>query len=180
MSKLTTRAVLTMWLLTASQAAAAPLTIEFVMQPSLPEQFVVDVVVSGLPPGGPPSLGAFDLLIGFDPTSLSPLTVEFGPLLGDPASFEAITSVTVLPATIAVAEASLLLPSELDALQPASFTLATLAFELTGAPPPLVLLDSVFSDAFGDVIDGEAPEPALALLLAIAGLALWHHRRSAG
>ena len=168
------------WLFAASNVTAAPLTLEFVSQPSIPQQLVVDIVVSGLAPGGPPSLGAFDLAVGFEPTSLLPLTVEFGPFLGDPASSEAITSVTVSPGTVELGEVSLLLPAQLDALQPATFTLATLAFELTGAPQqPLLLLDAVFSDAFGDVIDGEAPELSIALLIAIAGIALWHHRRFA-
>jgi hypothetical protein len=157
--------------------------LEFVPQPSTPEQLVVNLVLSGLAPGGPPSLGAFELVVGFEPSTLMPLTVEFGPFLGDPAGFEAITSVNVLPGTVSLSEVSLLVPSALDTLQPASFTLATLAFELTGAPQqPLLLLDAVFSDAFGDVItdngNGGAPEPSIALLIAIAGIALWHHRRS--
>src|SRR5262245_9225206 len=54
----------------------------------------VDVVVSGLAAGGPPSVGSFDLDVTFDPTVLSPIGVTFGPLLGDPNLGEALATFT--------------------------------------------------------------------------------------
>lgn len=165
-------------LVAASAVSASPLTLDFVPQPSIPEQLVVDIVLSGLPPGGPPSLGGFELVVGFDPATLLPLTVDFGPFLGDPASLEALIDFDVLPGALNLAEASLLSPAGLDLLQPASFLLATLTFErLGGRAPPLVVINSVFSDTFGDVIKPEMPEPGAALLFVAAGLGLWGRRR---
>ena len=46
----------------------------------------VDIIISSLGAGIAPSLGAFDLDIGFDPAILSPVDVSFGPLLGTPPS----------------------------------------------------------------------------------------------
>jgi len=85
----------------------------------------VDVVVSGLAVGGPPSVGSFDLDVSFDPTVLMPTGVTFGLLLGDPDLFEALVDATVLASAVTIAEVSLLSPTELDALLPSTFTLAS-------------------------------------------------------
>jgi hypothetical protein len=82
--------------------------------------------------GGPPSLGAFDLDVSFDPSVLLPLDVAFGPFLGDPSLLEALTDFNFFPGLVDLAEVSLLLPEELDALQRASFPLATLVFDRIG------------------------------------------------
>ena len=42
----------------------------------------VNVSISGL--SNPPSVGAFDLDVGFNPAILSPTTVTFGSFLGEP------------------------------------------------------------------------------------------------
>ena len=49
----------------------------------------VNVFIAGL--GNPPSVGAFDLTVGFNPAILAPTAVTFGLSLGDPGRFEALT-----------------------------------------------------------------------------------------
>ena len=81
----------------------------------------VNAVISGLGNHAPPSVGAFDVSVGYNPLLLAPDDVTFGLLLGDPFLFEALTDVDFLTPGIAnFAEVSLLSPSELDALQPVS------------------------------------------------------------
>jgi len=82
------------------------------------------------------------------------------------------------------AEVSLLLPAELDALQPASFDLATLAFDtLAGGISSLTFSQVVLADAFGGTLTASVssgninvavPEPGTLLLLStgMAGLML--------
>jgi hypothetical protein len=146
----------------------------------------VDVAVSGLGAGIPPSVGAFDLDVSFDPLVLAPISVTFGSFLGDVTLGEALTSFTLSPGVVDLAEVSLLLPVELDALQPASFTLATLAFNtLSTGTSPLTFSQALVDDAFavrvaadpsnGNVTveaTGPVPRPSGLLLLGW-GLAAW-------
>ena len=67
----------------------------------------VDVDVSGL--GNPPSVGAFDLTVSFDPALLLPTGVIFGSFLGDPTIPTALTDFTLSTSAIEFAEVSLLL-----------------------------------------------------------------------
>jgi hypothetical protein len=111
----------------------------------------VDVVISGLDAGAPPSLGTFDLDLVFDPSILVPTAVTFGPFLGDPLVLEAITGFAVLPGLLDFFETSLLLPAELDALQPDSFPLATVSFTAAGpGSTSLIFSELILGDAFGD------------------------------
>src|SRR5215470_13097156 len=129
----------------------------------------VDAVISGLGGGVPPSVGAFDLSVGFDRRLLVPIDVSFGSFLGDPSAFEALTDVDFTTPGIAnFAEVSLLFPSELDALQPSSFTLATVLFAATARGSSAFGFTSIrVDDAFGGkLLLVEAPEPSTLILLA--------------
>ena len=142
--------------------------LDIVSLPAPPGQVVVDIVISGLGSGVPPSVGTFDLDVSFDPSILSPTNVTFGPFLGDPDLAEALTNSNFLPGVVDFAELSLLSPSELDVLQPGAFSLATLAFDTLGpGSSPFVFTQIIVDDAFGNKLP--IPEPATGLLLA-AGL----------
>src|SRR6202022_4282685 len=123
----------------------------------------VDVIISGL--GHPPSVGAFDLNVGFNPSILIPTAVTFGTFLGDPNLFEALTDFDFgTPGIVEFAEVSLLSPSELDALQQSSFSLAALSFSAigNGTSPFMFLGNRRVDDAFGNKLP--IPEPATAIL----------------
>jgi hypothetical protein len=148
----------------------------------------VAVVISGLVAGGPPSVGAFDLTVSFDPAilSLAPTGVTFGLSLGDPALFEALPDVRVLPGFVEFAEVSLLSPTDLDKLQLATFTLATLSFSaLAPGTTTLSFSGITVDDAFGNKLPVvpalPAPEPSSLLLLgfglAAVGATAWRSRR---
>jgi len=104
------------------------------------DTFSVNVVVSGLVPQGSPrsEVGAFDLDLTFNSAAVSLVSVAFGVLLGNPGSGEALTSVVPGSGLVNFAEVSLLPSATLDALQPDTFTLATLSFQAT-APGTSVL-----------------------------------------
>lgn len=119
--------------------------------------FSVDLIVSGLGGSGAPSLGTFDVGIGFDPSFLGFTGASFGSLLGA-VPVEAIAGTTLATGLVDVAEISLLAPAALDALQSSdSFTLATLSFD--------VLPGSITSGAlsFGGTTLGDAFGRALAV-----------------
>lgn len=90
----------------------------------------VDLEVSGLGEfSAPPSLGAFLVEITFDDAILDFVSVAYGNLLGDPGDpFETDIVTTTDVGSVGLDLFSVLLDFELDALQPASFTLATLTF----------------------------------------------------
>ena len=90
----------------------------------------VDLVISGLGDFAPPSLSVFDLDVLFDPTILGLTNVAFGdPVFGDQLDlfgFGHFSDVdAVAPGAANLFEISFDLPSDLDLLQPGSFTLAT-------------------------------------------------------
>ncbi|MCX6632133.1 MAG: cohesin domain-containing protein [Candidatus Solibacter sp.] len=120
------------------------------------DTFSVDLVVYGLGNGAPPSVSTFDLTLSFDPAVIHATGADFGLLLGDPAWYEAFTGVVLSPDSINLAEVSLLSPSDLDALQPASFTLATLWFQAVGlGTTPLHFVPGTVPGVSGlDVKDG--------------------------
>lgn len=179
-------------MLTLSALSGLGAAIEFVPTPArsvVGGSLSIDVVISGLGAGVPPSVSAFDLTVEFDDNILNATGVAFGALLGDPTTLEAITSFAISPGSLNFAEVSLLPPSALDALQPANFLLATLTFQavgpgmstlrfVPGTVPGVPGLD--ISDAFGSLLDTTAsdgvvdvtvPEPT-AVVLIPAGIAI--------
>ncbi|MCB1770824.1 MAG: PEP-CTERM sorting domain-containing protein [Candidatus Competibacteraceae bacterium] len=162
------------------------------------DTFSADVIVSDLGNFVPPSLGVFDLNIAFTQTTFGFTGVNFGSFLGDLGLGEATSSVddSTTPGVINLFELSFLeadgatcllcIPPYLDDIQPASFVLATLAFDVIGAGvSALTLSVNSLGDGFGDPLDfvvedgspiivrsnNPIPEPATVPLLAF-GIAL--------
>jgi Cohesin domain len=112
----------------------------------------IDLVISNLGNG---SLGSFDISVGFDSSALSFDSYSLGDFLGSVALLEAIdASVGGSSGAVNVAEVSLLSALDLDTLQPGSFVLATLNFNVInlagGAVTQLsVLSGPVLGNAFG-------------------------------
>jgi hypothetical protein len=137
----------------------------------------VQVVISDLTT----AVGGFDIIVGFDPTILSPTGVEFGPFLGAPNLGEATETFTFVPMGINFTSLSFLSALELDPLQPESFALATLFFNtLAEGTSPLTFFQADVVDALAQPIllttlDGSVtkaiPEPGTVVLLA-CGLAV--------
>lgn len=169
MTRLIRSSVLAGCLTWASFASAAPVLVD--LSPSsltvMPGDLVtVDLVISGL--DRPPSAGAFDLDVAFDPSLLAPTAVAFGLVLGDPAAGEALTDFQFQPGIVNMAEVSLLAPVELDALQPESFTLASMSFTAVATgTTSLFYLRGIVDDAFGEKLV-EIPEPATLILVGSA------------
>lgn len=90
----------------------------------------LDIIVGDLGNAGPVSLGAFDLNILYDDSKLNFESVNYGSLLGDidPFAFETDIFTNLSAGSLGLSELSFLLDTELDTLQSASFTLATLEF----------------------------------------------------
>jgi hypothetical protein len=171
------RRVFTLCALTSSTVALAGIHLNFVPQLAPPEQFAVSIVISGTAAGGPPSIGSFDLDVSFNPAVLVPSSVSFERFLGDPTLFEALVDFVFLPGIVDLAEVSLLLPDELDALQPDTFGLANLVFDRVGVgPAELALAQILVDDAFGIKLD--VAEPDTRGLLVIGALAVLAIRRS--
>lgn len=116
------------------------------------DSFSIDVVISGLGAGIAPSVGGFDLSVGYDPGIVTPTGVVFGPFLGDPLLFEALTGFGGAPGSLDFFEISLLPFFDLDALQPDSFTLATLLFDATG----IGVTDLTFAAGLGGIALADA------------------------
>lgn len=108
--------------------------VTLLLQPSSPNITIgstttVDLNISDLGGFAPPSLGAFFTEITFDNSVLSFDSVIYGALLGDPSDPLETNIVTNLGSnTVSLDEFSFLFDFELDAIQPDSFTLATLSF----------------------------------------------------
>ena len=137
----------------------------------------LDLVVSGLGSFGPDSLGAFDISVGYDPGVLSFTGYSLGNFLGNIALAEAIdSSWGNLGNAVNVAEVSLLSAIGLDTLQPGTFTLATLNFNVTnlavGAETQLsVLSGPVLADAFGAPLSATSTGPASVSAVSVPGTA---------
>jgi hypothetical protein len=137
----------------------------------------VTVHISGL--GTPPSVGAFDLNVRFDPSLLlpTPTPVSFGTLLGDPGAIppQALTAFTLSVGVVEFAEVSLLAPSDLDSLQAmhgGSFDLSTLSFTaLESGTASFSFSVGVVDDAFGNKLK-VIPEPSALVLLGSALVAI--------
>jgi hypothetical protein len=157
---------------------------------SLGDTVDVEVRILDLGGGAPPSLGAFDLDVTFDPSILTPTAVTFGAFLGDPSLLEAVTGFTFFPGLVDLFETSFLSGVELDALQPDPMLLATLSFDAVGlGTSALVFTDVILGDALGDpliatwssgsvTVTGSAvPVPGTAWLLAPCFVILFLWRR---
>lgn len=87
----------------------------------------------------------FLLEIVFDESIITLDTVEYGAFLGDPTDlFETDVITTIGTGTVEIDAFSFLADFELDALQPGSFTLATLTF--SGLMPGISSLEFGFVD----------------------------------
>jgi hypothetical protein len=148
----------------------------------VPGQIIaLDLVISGLGLGTAPSVGDFDIDLGFDPAALQFTNYVLGEALGNPGTFEALdVSFGEFGAGgVNVAEVSLLDAAVLDATQPDTFVLATLAFLVTGlgaGDATTVSVDLVYAlgDALGDPIAVDASGDAVLTGVAVAlPSALW-------
>jgi hypothetical protein len=156
----------------------------------------IELIVSGLTAGGPPSLREFDIDITFEP-ELAFKSYQFGNFLGDPNDpAQTFTDTDLYGPYFNLYEESLLSTSALDALQPASFTLATLTFEAVMEGFTNIEGDLyAFLDAFGDdlieahgpvkgaeIMINPVPIPPAILLLGggVAGLAVMKRKKIMG
>jgi PEP-CTERM motif-containing protein len=162
----------------------------------------VAVRISGLGNLTAPSLGAYDITIGFNTAVLSFNSVVYGdPVLGDQLDLFGLGSLTSTPpsaGSVELFELSLDSPSDLDSFQAPDFILARLTFNTLGVGTSsltfsgVVLADAANGDPLtaqlgtGSVtVEGDrgtaipAPEPSSMLLIGL-GLVLlaWRLRRS--
>src|ERR1051325_4228483 len=111
-------------LASASSTLAGTVTFAPLNQNVLPGNPVtVSIMATNL---GSSRIGDYDLTINFAASLLSAPIISIGTLLGGPLN--AIQSTAVGSGLVEIAEVSLLNPAALTALQPATFTLATITF----------------------------------------------------
>lgn len=167
-------------------APAGAVSISFVpasISAAVGGQIAVDVVVGGLGDGAPPSLGSYDLDLGFDSSRLAFDSFDFGALLGGPAA--SLQSAGAVAGSVDVAEVSLLLPSALDALQGESVAIGTARFTVLAAGESEIAVgQAILGDGLGNplrvgsagsvrVNAGPAiPEPAAFGLFGLGALAV--------
>jgi len=163
------------------------------------DSFDVDVVISGLSAAGE-IVSAYDLDVSYDAALLSATGVQFGPWLDDlslvAASFQAVD--LTIPGLIDFAELALLSDAQLAAVQPDTFTLATLSFDaLSVGNGPLFFIPDVsfgidvkgrnaailspMNAGIGDITIAQAriaePETLWLMLIAMMGLVLSSRHR---
>lgn len=146
------------------------------LHPAPGDSFPLDLMVSGLGDGVPPSLAAFDITLGFDPAAVTFSSLAFDSFLGAiPA--EATADFVAGASTVSLAEFSILPSGALDALQPDPFRLATLVFTAASAAPSTIAITSALLGngagalipiaALGSARVAPIPEPAAALAFAL-------------
>lgn len=145
----------------------------------------VDLVISGLGDGAAPSLGTFDLDVGFDSSVLSFSGATFGDQL-DLFGLGSFQDVIAGVGTVNLFELSFDFVDDLDAFQQQSFVLATLSFDaLAGGSSALSISVNALGDSNGDSLEAElvagninvqrvsaVPEPASLPLIGIGILSM--------
>ncbi len=118
---------------------------------TLGSQVTIDLVISDLGAGIAPSLGEFDVVLGFDTDIIAFESLEFGTQLNPVSSAFSFRGETLLaPDRINLFEISGQRTSDLIQFQPNSFTLATFTFEAVGVGTSnLILSDVIVGDTEG-------------------------------
>lgn len=150
--------------LTVGRAAEAAIDLVLVPDPTQVEAFDtvnVAVTISGLGDGGAPSVGVFELEVGFDEARLALGEPLFGdPVLGDQLALQQTSSIETGAGTsgqVNLFELSLDTPEDLDALQAPSFTMVTIPFTaLANGPANVTLTITTLGDAGGGALTATA------------------------
>ena len=166
----------------APAAHAVTLTISPSLQNvALGDPVSVNLVISGLGDGVPPSLRGFDLDVSFDSDILVLVGAQLNAPLGGNAQFGFDVQPTGSGAVVNLFALSDLSGPELDALQGDEFTIATLIFNTLGAGTSgLILGNVVLTSGTGGALpldvgfNGQVvvPEPATSLGVGLGLLAL--------
>lgn len=141
--------------------------------------FSIDLVIAGLGDLDAPSVGDFDIDVGFDPLALSLIGFDLGTELGDLTLGEAIdvSFGEIAAGLVNVAQVSFLSDAELNTTQPDTFVLATFEFTvsgLAGGESTVIDIASVWSlgDALGNPIPVTQVSSAVVTAIPVPA-ALW-------
>ena len=114
-------------------AQGITITLEPSIQTVSPGDFVeISLQISGLGNGSSPSLGTFDLFLGFNPGVLHYESVLFGDMIGPVAGSLSGSVINQTGGSLNLFAVSLDTPADLDALQPRQFMLASILFSVSG------------------------------------------------
>jgi hypothetical protein len=146
--------------------------IQLTLDPAAPQVDLGDtadlfVGINGL--GDPPSLGAYDLTVNYDPTLFSFVSLTYGdPTIGDQLNLTGLgtnTAETPGVGSIEFSEVSLDDAETLDTMQASSFVLVTLEFQALNTNGV-----GTFSIADGGVLGDSSGSPLTASSLGTAGI----------
>lgn len=183
-NRLITAFVTALTLCTALRATA--ITIEFIppsQSVSVGSTTTVDLVISGLVDNAAPSLGGFDLDVGFDSSILYFSGATFGDQL-DFLRLGIFQDVFPSSGTVNLYEVSVETEADLNDLQAGSFLLASLSFDvLASGSSALSLSINALGDSLGEPLAAEivggtirsvgaVPEPASLPLIGIGMLSM--------